>query len=335
MPTIREIAEQAGVSIAAASIALHGKPGRKRVSDTRAAAIREIAKNLGYRPHAAARAMRSKRTRLVGVLLRNAPDRPFHNLANFEIVLGIADFLADHDYDVTIIPFRRLGADYTKEPKFLRERMLDGMIMLDSYTDELYAKIGGLIPSVVFVEANLWQPSGCIRRDESLAGRLAIKTLLDHGYRRIVWASHPHKPDDHYSSHERYLAVKEECVKSGIDLVEWRQNLKGYKGDKELVKLVHTGTGIVAYSDVYAKRVMSFLALAGLTTPQDYGLVSCDDSEETVSSFPDLTRVRFDRFGLGVRAGEMVLSMIRTPSAPPESVKWEDEILSGGTVRTV
>ena len=79
--TLADIATRAGVSVGTVSRILNGKNKESwRVSRKRAALVRGIATELNYRPHAAARAMQSRRSMCVGVLVRNSPEGRFINI---------------------------------------------------------------------------------------------------------------------------------------------------------------------------------------------------------------------------------------------------------------
>jgi len=127
-PTIRDVAEHAGVSKSLVSLALRGDPG---VSDARRAAVERAVAELGYRPNRAARSLGEQRTGTVGVLLNDLRNPWFVDLlagltATLDTV-GLAPILVDS------ATTRRVGGSPVD---MLLRQQVDGIVVVGTTEDD-------------------------------------------------------------------------------------------------------------------------------------------------------------------------------------------------------
>ncbi|MFA6291729.1 MAG: LacI family DNA-binding transcriptional regulator [Victivallales bacterium] len=331
MVNLKDIAEKAGTSIATVSIALHGAQGRKRVSDKRVKLIQDIAAKLNYRPNSAARAMALNKTCQIGVLLRNAPDRPINNPANFEIVLGIGEYLSSNGYVQVLVPLRSIEEEINQSTRIFSERLLDGIIVVDAHSSNLYKFVKKTFHHALFLETNYWNNHLCLRRDERQAAFKAASEIKAAGYRKIMYVGGVRSPSKHYSVSERYEGVMEALGKDvDVKILETRVM-------DELVPLLPSmfepGMGVICDGNMNARHLYTHLAQSGLIPPRDYGLVCCDDSHETERTFPMLSRVSFNRYEMGKLAARMLIESLRSPKSPPKSMRIAGMWIPGETIR--
>lgn len=330
MVKLKDIAEKAGTSIAAVSIALHGGGGRRRVSKEREKLIRNIAAEMKYRPNSAARAMALKRTMQIGLLLRNAPDRPINNPANFEIVLGAGELMAKHGYVQVLVPLRKIEEDLNNSTRVFSERLLDGIIVVDLHTDDLYKLVKKTFSHALFLETNYWNEHFCIRRDEEKAAFTAAKAMYEAGYRKILYVGGKGGKKNHFSVKERYNGV----VKAlGKDISLKVISLNGVSELTGVFSQFKPGMGIICDGSMIARRIYAFWGQAGFIPPRDYGLICCDDSHETERTFPMLSRVSFDRYDMGKQAAQMLIESLENPGFMPDSRRIIGEWIPGTTIR--
>ncbi|HBC88853.1 MAG TPA: hypothetical protein DCZ94_18070 [Lentisphaeria bacterium] len=332
MTNIKDIAKKAGVSTAAVSIALHGGSGRKRVSSERAEQIRRIASSLNYRPNSAARMMTSNKTRQIGVLLRNAPDIPMRNPANFETILGIGEVLSGAGYLQVLVPLSRIENEISRSNRVFSERLLDGIIVMDVHSSRLYAFVRRNFRHSIFLDTNCWNKFSCLRRDERKSGALAAEALKRSGYKKIIYVGPGRGQSPHYSVLERFEGVNE--VLGTADGVAFEtEEVNGAEYLENLKLHLSRETGIICYDTLIARTVHSHLSQSGLVPPRDYGLACCDDSHETYLTFPMLSRVDFNRYEMGKLAAEMIVGSMESKKRPPSrlfDVSW----IPGGTIKS-
>jgi len=84
----------------------------------------------------------------------------------------------------------------------------------------------------------------------------------------------------------------------------------------ELVASLTRDTGVVTYNSLIAESVAHAASLGGRCLARDFSLASCDSEATNKEIFPQLSRVDFDRFGMGVLAADMFL---KTQAAAPET----------------
>src|SRR5699024_6005137 len=93
MATLHDVAKLANVSIATVSRALSGHEAVQSVSDKTRRAVEQAAEQLGYRPSAAARALKTGRTRLIGVIASDFLDSYYGEMASgIEVEASASDF---------------------------------------------------------------------------------------------------------------------------------------------------------------------------------------------------------------------------------------------------
>jgi LacI family transcriptional regulator len=333
-PNLRAIAAEAGVSVDTVSRVLNGRiKGMRRDAVERASRIQAIAQELNYLPNSTARAMQAKRTRQIGVLVRNNPKDRFTHPLSFETVLGINEGLESIGYILSVVRIDDVEEPNLPGSRVFRERMLDGMVVIHSLPGSVEQRIENLVPNCIWADAGVWRKERCIRRDEVLAGRLAAKALVDAGYRKIAWAGLVDRPvSEHYSRADRLMGVRQVCDEAGIELTLLNVHSgKANDAPRDLENWLRPDVGIVAYG-VYQARSLASLSNTMRRTPGwDFGLVSCDGSRDIDRFWPGLSRVAFDRFEVGQVAAQMMVQILERPDEPCPSRLISNEWIAGDT----
>lgn len=214
MATIRDVAKQAGVSVATVSRYLNGAQLRE---DNRERIERAISE-LGYQPNILGRAFATAHSYTVGILIGSATN-PF-----------AASLMGLIEYELEKLGYAALFVEYQADPELLREkvefllmRQVDGLIVvlseLPGHAAEFLRQVD--VP-VVLVDNPLVGPSvDSIVVDNCEAVRRAVGALLDAGHRRVglvamsdlshVGAERTRGWRSAYA--ERGLAVEEELIK--------------------------------------------------------------------------------------------------------------------------
>jgi DNA-binding LacI/PurR family transcriptional regulator len=174
--SIKDIARRAGVSHSTVSRALADSP---LVNAETKARIKRLAREMGYTPSAIARAMSTRRTQTVGLVVTTIAD-PFVA----EVVRGIEETALDHGYNVILCnstgdPDREIAA-----VRALREKWVDAVIVTASWVGNFYAQLAEIRVPVVLI--NNQQPgeySFSVRNDDLYGGQLAGEALVELGHR--------------------------------------------------------------------------------------------------------------------------------------------------------
>ena len=337
--TIAQIAAEAGVSIGTVSRVLNGKNKNSWASAAaKAQRILQIAERLEYRPSWAARAMANRRSQMVGVVVRNAPDWKFIFLQAFETILGINDRLASADYLMSLVHVLELDDDSDDVPRVFRENILDGMIVLGGgMPDAIERKLRHVQHTVapcLWIENNAWHANGCLHRDEVHAAQLCVRELAKAGYRELVWVGPSEEVTQHYSMLERERGVRETADELGLPVTWRRVGREPYTQDLEDICAENRFAphiAVIASGTRHANSLALTANMAGYCVGRDFGLACCDDSQQVHATFPALSRVSFDRYQMGVIAAEMILAAIQGDAPGMRSRQVRGHWLAGKT----
>lgn len=337
--TLKDVAAEAGVSLMTVSRAMAGHPD---VNAQTRQQVRLVAKQMGYRPNAAARMMRSRKTRQIGVLIRNTPDRPMHYPAAYEFILGINEQLETEDYTLTLIRINDVLGAREQTSRIFREHLVDGVIVMDGLPNEVYQRVEALSPKCIWLETNIWRPENCIRRDEIHAGRLASEQLIAMGYRRLIWTGSDQVSDrTHYSTIERLVGVRQAAQAAGVELeiaplLGWTQpqhpgNVRVAPDPSFLRRILRPDSGTIIESGSAAIHLITAAQAMNLRPGYDFGLVACEVEYSAMIGLASISHVAFNRFDMGKQAADMMLRRLREPDAPCPSVKIRGRWHAGST----
>lgn len=330
-----QLASRLGVSQRAVSFALSGKPGVS--ADTRRRII-EAAKRLGYRPNSAARSMRSRRTRQIGVLIYDAGKIEAPRTHSLEFVTGVNAELEPQGYTTCLVQLSDVERDVTGVARVFREQALDGMVVLASLAESVREQVGQLMPRCIWCDAGIREPEGCLWRDEELAGRLAAEALVKAGCERIYWLYAPARDNipRHYDHSERRLAgAKRVLDPLGLCIESIPLDFDKQQAFHEALTSMSPGAGLLVSEYHNAPLIIQNALLhRGWCAGREYSLACCDDLADFHRMMPDLSRARFDRFRMGRQAALMMLQRINRPDDLCKSIVDRPLWIPGKTVFT-
>ncbi len=329
--TLGEIARRSRVSRAtAARILSSDVEYRRPVYARRAKRIRRLAAELGYRPNAAAKAISTGRFSNVGLLMGT-----FYERSNFtrELLRGIHDALAEEGTHLTLtfLSDEQL-ADDTCLPKFLREQMVDGLLI--NYTHgippHMREAIAGAALPVVWV--NVKRLNDCVYPDDLDAGGRAVRYLVEHGHRRIAFADFVHGPENEFVSHYSALDRREGCAatmrQAGLAprLLGGRRRLSGPEATRLATAALRDPappTACVCQSPRDAALLHLAASGAGIGVPEGLSLITFG-GERLNESLLEWTRLVEPREAAGRAAAEMLLERIDHPeqACPARTVAY-------------
>ncbi len=290
MVTIKDIAKEAGVSIATASRALNDAP---HTSEATKIAVKKAVEKLGYRPNANARALVSKASNAIGVLV-NDLSSPF-----FGTMIKAIDSVA-HEQKRQLL----IGSGYHDE---LKER--DAInLLLDSRCESLVIHSKGLadqelihlaedIPGMVFINRMIPEiASRCIALDNRKGAYIATEYLIKNGHRHIGYVCSDHKIDDAEERRAGYLeALKANGIEPREEYIEYGSpdELGGEQATINLISKNLPITAVATYNDDMAAGCLALLQENGVQVPQDISVIGFDDSFVSRYIYPRLTTIRY------------------------------------------
>lgn len=315
MANITEVARLAGVSKSTVSRVLSDSSlvageTRKRVD----AAIAQ----LGYRPNPAARALKSSKASLIGVIVPT-PSSAFFN----PFVTGISSALIDTGYSMMFAPGGTTAESEHQAIESLLDRRCDGLVLLlnHSVTSTLATRLATLPePTVMVGHANA-EAHGALRVDNEHGGFIAMQHLLSQGHRDIViLAGTPDNPDtqERLKGYQRAVAASD-LAWQDIDL-RFGVYSEAY-GSEQAEQILASGlpSAIVAGDDDIAAGVISTLREANIAIGRDVSVIGFDDAFFARHLYPRLTTVRQPLTELGKLAGERLLKSMNNQVLEPVS----------------
>lgn len=313
-PSIRDVAERAGVSYQTVSRVLNEHPSLRADTVER---VQAAIQDLGYRPNRAARALVTSRNHTIGVLLSaRALYGPFSSF------LTIVEAARERGYSVTTTP------NATDEPADIRDGLdallshgVEGIVAIapQDRAREAVRRSGATVP-VLTLQGG---PDEALDFgfDQQEGARLAVRHLMSLGHRRIV---HIPGPSGWAEAEERQRGYEAIMQEHGLVPVvsregDWTadsgraiglQVLGGLRAEHE------PPTAIFATNDDTAIGVMAAADALGLRVPQDLSVVGFDDVPYARHLRPALTTIRQDFGELGRRAIAALLDEIEQTVRP-------------------
>lgn len=308
--TIRTVAADAGVSVAAVSKVMRNAYG---VSDALRLKVEASIEKLGYRPSVAARGMRG-RTFTLGVLLVGI-DNPFLP----GIYQGIESVTEAAGYKIMV----GVGAARTRAEVTLIEQMIDnqmdGLILVASQiageTLERYAR---QIPIVV---VGHHEPGAVgydtINNDDQLGAQLVVQAFLDRGYRDIAFVTQSDQ-QDHLAdvAPQRELGYRKAMADKGLAAQTRVIALPQYGTPRDaaicaLLESRDRPRAVFCWSDLDAIPLVSEAHRLGIRVPEDLAVIGYDNSPMAALSMVDLSSVDQDGPRLGKLAADALFSRIK------------------------
>lgn len=329
--TIRDVARQAGVSVATVSRAINGK---QVVSAQTRDRILSVMQDLNFSPSPAARSLSLGRTLTVGVVV-SFLTRP----QAAERLRGVDAVLADSEFDLVIYNVESVQKRNHYLGTLAQSQRTDGLLVmsLPPQPDAVHALSQGPIP-VVFIDVHTTSVAAMSRvvGDDVAGGALAARHLLALGHRAIGFIGDAAEdPFGFTSSRDRQDGLIRELLSAGITIPpEWIGH--GAHGRYEARELAHgmlsgnvRPTAIFAASDTQALGVIAAAREAGLHVPDDLSVIGYDDIES--ADYVGLTTISQQLVESGRRGAEILLAEIEHRSEQPRIAQLAPELVIRAT----
>jgi len=327
--TIRDIAERAGVSKGAVSYALNGRPG---VSDHTRERIVAIAKELGWYPNRAARALSAARADACGLVLA----RPARTIALepffMEFIAGAELELASRSIALTIQLVRDVEEEIAVYRRWWGEHRVDGVLMVDlrvedPRVDEI-VRLG--LPAVIVGGPLENHAIPSIWHDEGSVVTEAVQYLAALGHTRVA---HVTGVSAFLHTTQRAAAFRQATSELGLvgEVVETDYSAEsGARATRRLLSSPARPTAIVFDSDLLAVTGLGVAQQMGLAVPDDISIVGWDDSLISQVVHPPLTAITRDIEAFGMAATRHLLSAIEG-DAPGDVETARGELTARGS----
>jgi LacI family transcriptional regulator len=319
-PTLKQVAEAAGVSVATASYALNnggsvGRETRDRVIAT--------AERLGYAPNLSAKAMRTGRSGTLGLVLPDLTN-PFFPLLSQTIIHAARE----RGYSVFLTDTQGSKDAESESIDTLIQRGIDGIIWfpIDDDTDRQPSLRG--VPTVV-VDRSV-QGFDSVQADYEAGGRLAAQHLVEAGHKKIGLITGPRAA---LSARRRADAARD-YVQAHAQLAWEVESSFAPDLDAALVErmLKRDATAIIAGADLIALGAIKSLRNNGVDVPNDMSVIGFDNTPWGEWSAPPLTTIDIPTQEMAAEAVELLVRRIEQPGEPRRHTVFDVSLVARNSV---
>jgi LacI family transcriptional regulator len=313
------LAEKSGLSVSTISHAL-GKDAHLFSAETRQK-VEELARQMGYKPNAVARAMRSGKSGNLALLLN------FDLGVSFlpqELLYGIEETVAAENLQLSLAQLPDAERERRgKLPKVLRELMADGLLI--NITHDLTSNLLDIIEKqnspAIWINRRLGE--NAVFADDFGASRRLTEYFIGLGHRSIAYVGL--NLTNHYSVWDRINGYKAAMREAGLAPRIVHLDSDNFDEAAALLKAEHPPTALVTYSQPTAVRILHYaIAYLRLRVPQDLSVATFDLSTANNLGL-QVGAMLLPEYEIGCQAVRMLLARIRRPelSCPGRAVKME------------
>ena len=307
--SLKDLAEQLGVSIATVSRALRGS---HEVGDEMKEKVRALAKKLNYRPNPFAQSLRKEAPRVIGVVV---PNLVTHYYA--AVLDGIEDYARQQGYSVFS---SNSHEDHVREEQAIDNFIsmhVEGIIACLAQDTVDYAHFREIhemgIPLVFFARTCLPELFSQVVANGDEAAQQATHHLIDNGARRVAFIGGPNHLDMVKRRKHGYLEalresripIERELVKCGKIDFDTARN-----ATLQLLESDNPPDAILAFNDIITYAAFDAIKDKGLRIPEDVAIMGFTDGESAAFVTPNLSAIMDQAHLQGKKACELLLRNI-------------------------
>ncbi|MET0234088.1 MAG: LacI family DNA-binding transcriptional regulator [Kibdelosporangium sp.] len=310
--TLRDIADEAGVSMMTVSNVINGN--RARVSPETIERVQRIVAERGYVPSASARSLAARSSRLIGLLVPAADEDSLTISPHTVAIIGqIERELRKRGYHLLLRGIAHPG----EVTEALKSWSLDGAVLLGFLDEELDKLTRGTVGTVRVLAVDSYSGNRLttgVRADDFTGGQLAARHLLALGHRRILFAGPAFT--DVGVVHQRFEGFRQAFADAGE---RWDDRLiatvntthaDGLELGRRLLRDHPGATAVFATADILAIGIMEGVADSGATVPGDVSVIGFDNLDLCAYVSPKLTTISQDITQKAATAVHMLITSI-------------------------
>ncbi|WP_192459159.1 HTH-type transcriptional regulator GalR [Musicola keenii] len=315
MPTIKDVARLAGVSVATVSRVINDSP---KASEQARRAVQQAMQQLQYHPNANARALAQQSTETLGLVVADVSDPFFGSMVKAveQEAYRTGNFLLiGNGYHVA-------HKERQAIEQLLRHRCAALVVHAKTLPDEELAQLMAQTPGMVLINRILpGYEARCVALDDRYGAWLATCHLIRQGHRHIGFLCSNHPISD---ASDRLQGYRDALAEHNIALDE---QLIAYGepdetgGEEAMTELLVRGrplTAVACYNDPMAAGALAVLSDNGIDVPRDISLIGFDDVLLSRYLRPRLTTIRYPIATMATQAAQMALALANnTPMDNP------------------
>ncbi|MFG2037048.1 LacI family DNA-binding transcriptional regulator [Dactylosporangium sp. NPDC048998] len=322
-PTLDEVAALAGVGRGTVSRVINGSP---QVSPEARAAVRKAIEELGYVPNRAARALVTRRTDSVALVVSESEERVFGEPFFAGIVRGVSSHLADTQMQLWLA-MAQSTAERQLVERHLSDQHVDGVLLLSLHDDDplpgllagrgLPTVLGGRTAHMLETGTTDGRPDGhsvaFVDNDNEGGARTAVEHLLNLGRRRVAAIAGPQDMGVGKARLRGYREALRLASQPYDDRLIAYGDFSEASGAEAMYRLLHLNPGldaVFAASDLMAAGAIRALREQGRHIPAEVAVVGFEDSAVARQTLPPLTTVHQSVEGMGREMARLLLARI-------------------------
>ncbi|MBB2976412.1 DNA-binding LacI/PurR family transcriptional regulator [Microbacterium endophyticum] len=283
--TLRDIANEVGISVSAVSMALRDHP---RIGPETKARVLSFAEELGYVPNSAGRALRAQKADAVALIVPNTSQHVFGHSYFMHVLTGVTAVANHNDAQVVISTNPDESHGMTAYERVMRSGRVDGAIVTSAAVtdDNIERLVHSGLPLVLLGNFPYLPDSVSVGVDDRAAAFEATSHLIQIHQRRTL--AHISGPLDHQSAIDRrdgfFDAIEAHGVEGSLLVGDYSEESGAHAvGDITAID------GVVAANDEMAFGAMTRLRQRGLTAPREISIIGFDDFGLSRVTTPSIT----------------------------------------------
>ncbi len=335
---LKEISQLSDVSLGTASDILNR--GRRHLySDGTIKRVLSVAQQKGYRANRFAQAMRSRKSGIVGFAAANCtPDGVLDNYNIYPFQVGLNKRLAVAGYHVGIVELAELDRTNPDVPFGLQELFYGALVVHYGLSPRAMDFARHLGIPLVWWDSGVFEPGGCLYRDEIRASRDLTGHLIGLGHVRIAymvgqsgWQTYQTGAPAHYSYAQRYESYRATLKRHGLT----EMPVVGYDPESLATQLAGYDATALIIQGTNLSMLHEPLARLGWRIGRHLSVATLDREARIRQSGPVVGGMLYDRFAAGEAAAEMVLASLAEPGQQVPSVVLKAQFDVGQTIAKV
>ncbi len=326
--TLKQVAERAGVSTSAVSRTF--TVGASVSTKTRLK-VERAASDLGYSPNVLASSLTTGRTKMIGLVSNN-----FHNPVFLEVFDQFTRGLQVKGLRPLLVNLSDV-VDPQSLLRLLRQYSVDGVIIASSTVPPAFPRAfrAAGIPIVhSFGRYSASQGVHVVGIDNVECGRMAARSLALRGYRRVAFLGGPATAT---TTQDRWTGFQDELSRHP-DIIVSHSFATAYSydaGQQEMTRLLsgHPAEAYFCGDDVLSIGALSAIRSAGLSVPDDVGIIGLNDMEMSRWQVINLTTIRQPIPEIIAASLEAIVAQIDDPDRSTEARIFPCVLIERGTLR--
>lgn len=332
MPTIKDVAKEANVSVATVSRVINKSP---KASPASVELVTQAMKKLGYRPNANARALVRRNSNTLGVLVADVSD-PFFGA----MVKAIDKVAREQGKQVLIGNGYHNAEDERNALELLINSRCEAIIVhAKGLSDQELIAYAKEVPGIIFINRHIPViTSRCVALDNFKGAYLATEFLISQGHKNIACIASSKDIEDTKNRVNGFLAALEDhnLVFNPEHIVFGApDSIGGEKAMQELLEKSVNISAIFTYNDNMAAGALAILAQQNILVPEQISIIGFDDVIIARLLRPSLTTVKYPIEEMAEYAARLSLSQANEDNLDENSSYFSPKLVQRASTMSI